>query len=178
MTRPRLLVPLLAAAALTGCGGRPAGPLADNVTDRMLAGAAVDVGRPASFGIPLYDNTSRALTLDRVVPLGIVGPVVLDGIGIATVEHGVVGAMRPYPPPGVASPLHRVKGWRIPAHSKRYQLIVGFHMSRPGEAYIAKIRVEYHDSRTRYAVDFPYSLEECAPYKGWRHGCPTLLTRT
>jgi hypothetical protein len=178
MTRVGLLVPLLAAAALTGCGGRPAGPLAGNVTERTAAGAAVDVGRPASSGIPLYDSTSRSVTLDRVVPLGIVGPLVLDGVGIATVEHGVIGAMRPYPPPGVASPLHRVKGWRIPARSKLYQLIVGFHMTRPGEAHIGKIRVEYHDSHTRYTVDFPYSLEECAPYKGWPHGCPRLLTPT
>lgn len=176
MTGARLLLVLIAAAALPGCGGGSAGvgPLAANVTYQTIVGAAVNVGKPASFGIPLYNRTSRALTLDRVVPLEPVGPIAVDGIGIATVEHGIVGASRPYPPRGLASPLRPVRGWRIPAHSRRYQVIVGLHMTQPGSAHITKIRVQYHDGHTHYTVDFPYSLEECTPYNGWPHGCPRI----
>jgi len=170
------LVPVLAAAVLAGCGGKPVGvgPLAASVKYASAVSSPMNIGKPGSFGILLDNAGQQPVTIDRVSAVGVQGPIVVDHIVIAGHPHGIVGGDRGFPPPFLHAPVHRAEGWRIAAHSRAFQLIVAAHMTKAGTARITKIRVEYHAGQMRYTVDFPYSIGECAPYKRWPRGCPEI----
>jgi len=163
-----------AAALLTGCGGRNAGvgPLAASVTYASAVGVPVPIGTPYSFGIPLINPTGRPMTIDRVLPVGQQQGIVVAGIRVAHHPKAMINSAIGYPPKESGVPLRPPTGWVVAPHENEDDLIIGLRMTHAGVAVIRMFRIEYHSGSSHYAVDLPFTAQECAPLSRYPHGCP------
>ena len=166
MTRAVGLLPLVAVAALVGCGSASEGPLAvPKEAGEAWVGLGVPTGQVAVVGVPLTTHRgNRPLTLTSVEPTH---PEEARGTHL---RYGVtadapIGSARGWN----ARKWHvrQVRGFRVAPHSPAI-ILVGVAADRPRAVFIHAFTIRYRIEEREYRTVYRVGIHACFG----RRSCP------
>lgn len=172
MTRASLTATLIAAfAVLTSCGdGSQSGPLAASQPSAASYSVPLEVGKLHSLGFTLQNPSDQPMVLDAAIALDQHGPREIIATAILHHPSYIIYGHDGFPPSGVSTIAHPLKGWVVAPHENDDNLIFGVRVKK-GRWSTRAVRIEYHSGNRHFVDDLPFGFATCAPLKKWLKRC-------